>query len=301
MAIAPIALFVYNRPWHTQQTVEALQKNEYAETSELFVFSDGPQSDKDRENVNTVREYLKSVTGFKKVIIVERDKNSGLAQSVISGVTEIVNRYGRIIVLEDDMTTSPYFLRFMNEALEFYNDEEKVISVHGYIYPVKAKLPETFFLKGADCWGWATWKRGWDIFEPHGRKLLDELRTRELTRRFDFDGAYGYTKMLEDQVNGKNDSWAVRWYASAFLRDKLTLYPGKSLICNIGTDASGTHCENSGLFETEISREPVRIGHIPIEENTDARAAIKEYFHSSSPSLVRSAADRLNRILKSKR
>ena len=152
MILAPITLFTYNRLWHTQQTIEALRNNELADVSELFLFSDGPKSEADREKVQSVREYLKSVTGFKKVAVVERDRNLGLAQSIISGVTEFVNKYGRVIVLEDDMLTSPFFLRFMNDALEFYKDEEKVISIHGYMYPVKAELPETFFLKGADCW-----------------------------------------------------------------------------------------------------------------------------------------------------
>jgi GT2 family glycosyltransferase len=192
----PIALFVYNRLWHTQQTVEALKKNKLAAESELFVFSDGARTGADKEKIRAVREYLKTVNGFKKVTVIEWNRNLGLAQSIISGVTQIVNRYGRIIVLEDDIVTSPYFLRFMNEALEFYKDEEKVISIHGYIYPVKAKLPETFFLRGADCWGWATWKRGWELFEPDGRKLLNELKAKKLTRRFDFDGAYSYTGML---------------------------------------------------------------------------------------------------------
>jgi len=163
--LAPIVLFVYNRPWHMRQTIEALQKNELAEVSELFIFSDGPKSEADKEKVLEVREYIKTIPGFKSVTLIKRERNIGLAQSIITGVTDVINRYGRIIVLEDDMVTSPYFLKFMNEALEFYKDAEKVVCVHGYIYPIEAKLPETFFLRGADCWGWATWKRGWDLFD----------------------------------------------------------------------------------------------------------------------------------------
>ncbi len=297
MIIAPIALFTYNRVWHAQQTVEALQKNELADVSELIIFSDGPKSVTDKDKVRSVRDYFKKVTGFKKVTLIERDKNLGLAQSVIAGVTEIVNRYGCIIVLEDDMITSPYFLKFMNEALEFYKDEEKVMSVHGYIYPVEAKLPETFFLRGADCWGWATWKRGWNMFEADGNKLLIDLKTRRLTYRFDFDGSYSYTKMLEDQVKGKNDSWAIRWYASAFLKNKLTLYPGRSLIFNIGTDASGTHCEAVNTFDAKISHEHVNIAHIPLEEEENARQEITRYFRAFRTSLGRAIANRARRIL----
>ncbi|KKO18108.1 MAG: putative methyltransferase [Candidatus Brocadia fulgida] len=225
MELAPIALFVYNRPWHLRQTVESLNKNELAEFSELFVFSDGPKSEADKEKVLAVRKYIKTISGFKSVNIVEREQNLGLGNSIITGVTEIINRYGRIIVLEDDMISSPYFLRFMNEALEFYEDEERVASIHGYIYPLKTLLPETFFLRGADCWGWATWKRGWNLFETDGSKLLYELKKNNLLRKFDLNGTYPYTRMLKDQAKGKNHSWAIRWHASLFLKEKLTLYP----------------------------------------------------------------------------
>jgi hypothetical protein len=296
--LAPVALFVYNRLWHTQQTVEALKRNEPAAESELFVFSDGPRTEADREKVRAVREYLKTIDGFKEVTVIERDRNLGLAQSIITGVTGIVNRYGKIIVLEDDMVTSPYFLRFMNEALEFYKDEAKVISIHGYIYPVKARLPETFFLRGADCWGWATWKRGWDLFEPDGRKLLNELRARKLTHGFDFDGAYGYTRMLEEQIKGKNDSWAIRWYASAFLQDKLTLYPGRSLVCNIGADASGTHCGISTMYDTEVTGKPVSIESILLAEDPIARKEIGCFLKYAAPGLVKNTIRRVKVLVK---
>lgn len=159
--LAPIALFVYNRPMHTRQTVEALLANELAAESDLIIFADGAKSGKDADAVQEVREYIHSISGFKSIKINEQDTNQGLANSVIAGVTEVVNESGRIIVLEDDMVTSPYFLNYMNDSLEMYKDEDKVISIHGYMYPVKEKLPETFFLQGADCWGWATWKRGY--------------------------------------------------------------------------------------------------------------------------------------------
>jgi len=241
MNVAPIALFVYNRLKHTRQTVEALAKNELAADSELFVFSDGPRSEADRHTVQEVREYLKSITGFKTVTVTEREKNYGCARSIVGGITEVVNKYGRIIVVEDDIVTAPYFLRFMNDALEFYRDEEKVVCIHGYLYPVKANFPETFFLRGTDIWGWATWKRGWDLYEADGLKLLNELQAKKLTRAFDFDGYFGYTRMLKAQSKGMINTWDVQWSASAFLHGKLTLFPGRSLVRNIGYDSSGTH------------------------------------------------------------
>ena len=280
MNLAPIALFVYSRPWHTRQTVTALQKNDLSKESSLFVFSDGPRFERDRKNVMAVREYINQIKGFKSVTVVEREVNFGLARSIISGVTEIVNRYGKIIVLEDDIIVSPYFLKFMNEALEFYQEEHKVISIHGYIYPMKIRPPETFFIRGTDCWGWATWKRGWDLFEPDGRKLLNELKRGRLEKKFDINGAYPFTKMLKNQIRRKNDSWAVRWYASAFLNDKLTLYPGRSLAQNIGFDNSGTHCYGTNVLDTEISGEPIPLKPIPIEENVVVLKGIEEYLRS---------------------
>ena len=289
METAPIALFAYNRLSHLQRTVEALQRNELADNSELFCFSDGAKCETDQEKVLAVRKYIHSIPTFKKVTIIEREKNLGLAQSIISGVDEIVNAYGQIIVLEDDMVTSPFFLQYMNDALRFYRDEEQVISVHGYMYPVKAKLPETFFLKGADCWGWGTWKRGWQLFEADGQKLLDSLKAMNLSRQFDFDGSYAYTEMLEEQVTGKNDSWAIRWYASAFLNGKLTLYPGKSLLANTGLDESGTHCGLTNLFDGRVNLRSVRIQEIPLTENRPARKSVKKFFRSLDPSLARRA------------
>ena len=277
---APIALFVYNRPWHTQKTVEALLANADAAQTALIVFSDGARNDEARQSVSAVRSYIRSVTGFKSISIIEREANFGLACSIIDGVTRICAEYGRVIALEDDLVTAPNFLAYMNEALALYEHDERVISIHGYVYPVSATLPETFFLKGADCWGWATWKRGWDLFESDGRVLLQGLTQRKLSHRFDFDGAYPYTKMLKNQIKKKNNSWAIRWYASAFLKDKLTLYPGRSLVHNIGNDSSGTHCSTTNVYAVAISNIPVKVGPIVVEENLFARQQIIGFFRS---------------------
>jgi hypothetical protein len=297
MNYAPIAMFVFNRLWHTQQSLEALRNNELATDSELYVFSDGPRSEADRENVESVRNYLKSITGFKSVTVVEREKNLGCARSITSGVTDIVNRYGRIIVVEDDIVTSTYFLRYMNDALELYQNEERVVCIHGYLYPVKKKLPNIFFLKGADIWGWATWKRGWDLYEHDGEILFEELNTRKLTREFDFDGSFHYTRMLKEQNEGKLDTWDINWYASAFLRDKLTLYPGKSLVNNIGNDCSGTHSNATDKYTTDISCEPVKIERIQLEENQAARVAFKKYFRSLRLPFCQRAMKRIKRMM----
>ncbi len=283
MNLAPIVLFVYNRPRHLRQTVEALQKNDLANESELFIFSDGAKPGAE-EKVKEVREYIKTIKGFKKITIIEREKNWGLANNIIDGVTRIVNEYGKIIVLEDDLVTSPYFLKFMNEALEMYKDEEKVASIHGYIYPID-DLPDTFFIRGADCWGWATWKEKWKIFESDGKKLLNEVKRRNLQKEADFNGSYGYTKMLEDQTKGKNNSWAIRWYFSAFLKDMLTLYPEKSYVKNIGFDKEGTHCKTeTNIFDTELNDKFI-LNKIEVKENLDARRKMEEYLRNNQQNI----------------
>ena len=283
VSTAPILLFTYKRLWHAQECVKSLKKNIMACDSELIVFSDGPKRSEDNTAVESIRKYIKTINGFKKVSLVERRVNLGLAKSIISGVSEAVKNHGRVIVLEDDLVTSPFFLKFMNDALEYYQEDERVISVHGYVYPVHATLPDTFFLRGADCWGWATWKRGWDLFEPDGEKLLGEIRNRKLERDFDFGGNYPYTKMLKDQTRGKNDSWAIRWHASAYLAGKFTLYPGRSLVRNIGADNSGTHTGKTFVFDTMVSEEPIMVSTIPVEESRSARREIERYFRRTKP------------------
>lgn len=273
MKRAPIVLFTYNRLWHTQQTVEALQKNLLASESELFIFSDGGKNEDDWKKVYAVREYLHTIDGFKKTHITEQKENKGLANSIIEGVTKIVNKYGRIIVLEDDLVTSKYFLQYMNDALDIYENCEEVACISGYIYPIDA-LPDTFFIKGADCWGWATWKRGFDIFSANGKELLKQICSRGLEVEFDFENSYPYTQMLKNQINGKNNSWAVRWYASIFLKNKLCLYPQKAFVQNIGCDGTGTHCENSNIFDVKILKKYRGIKKITPEEDEESRKKI---------------------------
>jgi hypothetical protein len=290
---APVALFVYNRPWHSRQTIEALQANALAWETELYIFSDGPRAEADVKKVEEVRNYVRSVNGFQSVHIVESNVNQGLARSIIAGLTNVLQTNGSIIVLEDDMVTSPFFLTYMNRALDLYENETDVISIHGYVYPVKEALPETFFLKGADCWGWSTWKRGWDLFEENGSVLLQELKHKALTHEFDFYGTYPYTRMLEKQIRGENDSWAIRWYASAFLKNKLTLYPGKSLVRNIGNDTSGTHTWDNARFDQHVLAQSIELHKLEPKEDVRGKEIISDYFKSTAPSLLKKVFSRL--------
>jgi len=277
MSLAPLLLFVYNRPYHTRKTIEALLENESASETDLIIYSDA-SIDPFNNKVLETRNYIKSVIGFRSIVIIERSKNWGLSRNIIDGVTSVINEYGKVIVLEDDLVVSPFFLKYMNEALDFYEKEEQIVCIHGYVYPVKRKLPETFFIKGADCWGWATWKRGWDLFCLDGKFLLDEINRYNMKREFDFEGSYPYYKMLKRQVEGSNDSWAIRWYASAFLNNKLTLYPGTSLVTQIGMDGSGTHCGANSIYDVQLLNRPINISKIPIEQTLSARKIFTYYF-----------------------
>lgn len=280
--LAPIILFVYNRPNHTLQTLNALQNNELSKNSVLYIYADGIKVNANSETIqkiNETREIIKNKKWCKDVFIIEREQNFGLAKSVILGVTEIINKHNKAIVLEDDLITSPYFLNYMNEALDKYEYINSVACISGYIYPVN-NLPDLFFIKGADCWGWATWKRAWDLFETDGQKLLNELNEKKLTRQFDLNNSYPYTKMLQEQISGLNNSWAIRWLASAFLNNKLCLYPGKSLVNNIGTDGSGSHPGETDVYNTIPLNKPVILTDIKIEENKNALKKISSYFRA---------------------
>ena len=163
--LSPICLFTYNRLDETRQTVEALKRNFLAPLSCLYIFSDGPKDETITQKVNEVRQYIKTIGGFKAIKIFESPVNRGLAKSIIDGVTQIIEKYGRVIVLEDDLITSPNFLDFMNYALEFYQNKERVLSISGYSfsinYPNDYKYDVAIGFR-ASSWGWATWKDRWN-------------------------------------------------------------------------------------------------------------------------------------------
>ena len=283
---APVVLFAYRRPDHLRRALDSLAANSGADQTQVSIYCDGAKSAADREAVEQVREIARSANGlgtFASVRVIERDHNMGLANSVISGVTEALKVHSRVIVMEDDLVVSPDFLEYMNQALELYANNEEVISIHGFMYSVPPVLPQTVFLRGADCWGWATWRRGWELFEPDAQKLLKELDRSPDRTQFDFDGAFPYRQMLKDQAKGTIDSWAVRWYASAFLANKLTLYPGQSLVENIGQEGSGTHSQSATSHEVVAKGIDRPIQGIAVSETFLARKVISETLKSARP------------------
>lgn len=280
LSYAPVVLFVYNRPWHARQTVEALKRNELASESELFVFSDGWKNNEDKPKVLEVREFLKTINGFKKVHIIERERNYGLANNIIDGITKIVNKYGKIIVLEDDIITSPYFLRFMNDALKRYENEERVFGVTGYAYPInKEGLPSAYFLKAFACWGWGTWARAWKFFEKNPDKLI-KIFTKKMIRDFNFDNSRDFWFQVVANKEGKLDSWAIFFYAAVFINNGLFLTPRDSFTKNIGLDGTGIHRDKTTAFDTDLVSKYNIVFPEKIEELPLARQRHIEYFRT---------------------
>jgi hypothetical protein len=282
--LSPIALFVFNRPWHTEQTLEALSRNELADQSVLYIFCDGYKKNETTEGIEkikSVREICRRKKWAKEVIILEKEVNKGLAASIISGVTEILEKHGKVIVLEDDLKTSAGFLRYMNDALDFYDSEEKVMHISGYWFPVKKsaeRLPETFFYRAASCWGWATWKRAWQNLETDANDLKEKIaQMPQGIKRFNVENSYPHLMQLNQNIKGEINTWAIKWYASVFLHDGLCLHPNVSLVQNTGFDNSGFHSKTTSIFDWPALSSDIRINSIPLQENTTAIKLLQQF------------------------
>ena len=257
MNLAPIVLFVYNRPWHTEQTLNTLALNNLADKSVLYIYCDGPKKNASEESlkkINEVRQLVKAKKWCKEVIVIEKDINLGLANSVIKGVTEVIEKHGSAIVLEDDIITGTYFLKFMNDGLNLYKDEKEVFGVSGLKFPSSSVIKKsTYFLPIMSSWGYGTWVDRWNKINFDGNELLDIVKSKKIENQLDF-GTITYYKMLKDQTLGKNDSWAVRFYVSMFLQKGVFLYPNITLLKNIGLDGTGVHCNNDSelLFPVDM-------------------------------------------------
>jgi len=245
--LAPIALFVYDRPKHLMQTLRALEKNRLAIDSELFIFADGPKFDADlaiKSRIIEVSDIINQDWKFKAVNISRNSENQGLANSVINGVSILVKKYGNVIVLEDDLVTSSNFLTYMNNALHLYINDSNVMQISGYQFPIRfpGSVSSTFFLPFTTSWGWGTWKRSWDLFDSEANGWEALKTDRELKYRFDLNGTVPYTKMLRMQMDSKSiDSWAIRWYWCVFKYNGLVLYNKDSFVENIGFGKGSTH------------------------------------------------------------
>ena len=265
---APVVLFAFNRPSHLERTLKALASNDLAAETRLHIYIDGPRSSNDIPQIVGCAKIAARPWSFANIETHVRDSNQGLAASIISGVTAMLEQYDRVIVMEDDLVTSRYFLQYMNDGLGIYADEPRVASIHGWCFPHSVQSPpETFFLRGADCWGWATWRRAWRYFEPDSGILLKRLAGAGLESAFDVGDSYPYVRMLQDQRAGRVNSWAIRWHASTFLENMYTLNPGRSLVHNIGIDSSGTNCGTTNRLDVPLAVTPIRVERQPVLTN----------------------------------
>ncbi|MDB5062671.1 MAG: sugar transferase, partial [Mucilaginibacter sp.] len=206
--------------------------------------------------------------------------------SIISGVTQLVNEYGKVIVFEDDLLSSPYTLRFFNDALTRYANNEEVMHIGAYMFDLKDKtLPETFFFRVAFSWGWATWAHAWKNFEPDIDKLIQGF-DKEKINQFSIDDTMNFWKQMQDFKAGKNNSWAIRWYASIFLKKGLTLNPLHSLIHNIGHDGSGVHSNIENMYQVQIAQQAVKQFPAIVQENEQAYRAIKHFLKNRKGSFL---------------
>jgi hypothetical protein len=303
MSTAPIILFVYNRPDHTLRTLQALENNALAAESELFIYADAAKNEQSVAAVEQVRQIIKGEWKFKTVNLILRDTNCGLAANVIDGVSKIVKQYGRVIVLEDDLVTSPYALDYFNDALALYEHQDRVMQISGYGYPVKGleTLPETFFFRVANSWGWATWERAWEHFNPDIDSLTDDF-TSEQIHQFSIEGKENFWKQVQEFKAGKINSWAIRWYASVFKNNGLVVYPRNSLTQNIGNDGSGTHTAAETTYQVVLADKKIKEFPQDIQEHAQAYESIKYFYAHRKGSLlqrgIRFAKKKINELKK---
>jgi len=290
MTFAPIALFAFNRPGHLARTLAALAENPGASGSHLIIFCDGSRSSQEQERVDAVRRIATSACGFRSVTLRTRAENAGLRTSIVEGVTRLLTENERVIVLEDDMVTSPFFLGYMNGALDRFRDFPQVMHIAGYMWPIAANgLPDAFFLRCSSCWGWATWSRAWRHFRV-GRDPDANPPSRREIHAFNLDSSFDYWSMLRNDEAGRIRTWAVWWYWSVFRQNGLCLHPRESLVRQEGLDGSGTHCisgqESASLLAGEALAVP-ELGAAGPFEDIRALAGLRAHHLAHRPRALR--------------
>lgn len=265
MQLAPIVIFAFNRPNALRNTIQSLLKNEEAKESDLYIFVDGARLNKkgDQEKVNAVQDYVKGIKGFKNFHYTFSDKNKGLGNSIIEGVTQVINQYGKAIILEDDLVFSTNFLSYMNQGLNQYEKEIKVFSICGYSNKIKVPKEykyDTYFCTRSSSWGWGTWANRWNSIDWELKNWEQYSSQRKAFNKW---GGSDCFKMLNDWKNGKNQSWAIRFCFAEFLQNKISLFPIISKIKNNGFNGEGTNCKKWSRFRYEFDNEGKKIFSFP--------------------------------------
>jgi hypothetical protein len=299
----PVVIFCYDRLDMISQTVASLKKNWLANETPVYIFSDGAKGPSDKDNVNQVRQYIRTITGFQKITILERECNFGLAVNIVSGVSKILESYEAVIVLEDDIVTAPYFLDFMNDALDAYSDDLKVCQVAGYSflerYESHYNLDDTYFIKGADCLAWGTWKRAWSSYRSDSINLYSDIVSRNLTRSINRGDSYNYMKMLASNASGVTNSWAINWLSHNIIEDRYVLFPLKSLALHIGVDNRATNYTISGLdaLNVDIFKGKVEVVIQEVTEQPQTGLAYNAFLRDLRGSFLRRLCLKISTML----
>lgn len=295
---APVVLFVYNRLDHTTNVINSLRKNLLADQTDLYIFSDAAKSENGLEKVNAVREYIRKAdwrSSFQSVTVVEAEQNKGLAKSIIGGVTAILEKYGKVIVVEDDLVLSPYFLKYMNGALDYYKDVPDVWSISGYSFPMKSlrNYPhDVFYSYRGSSWGWATWLDRWVKTDWEVKDYQELMRDKERQKHFNLGGS-DLTGMLGLQMEGKINSWAIRWVYTQSNLNMYTVYPKNSYILNDGCDGSGTNSGTHRELETDIKES---VANCRFERLGIDKRIAREFWYKYSDTLDKKIKRNLKKI-----
>jgi glycosyltransferase involved in cell wall biosynthesis len=279
--LAPIVLFCYNRPLHLRQTIESLQLNDQATESDLIIYSDGPKTESDKHSIAEIRSYLANITGFKNIKIISSGQNKGLAASIIKGVSEVLEQYKKVIVLEDDMLSTPDFLTFMNEALDAYHSRQDIFSVTAYSPPIS--IPQNykkdlFLAPRASSWGWGTWLEKWKKADWEVKDFAQLKRDKPQINAFT-KGGEDLWPMLVKQQRSVINSWAIRWTYSQFKNNAFGVYPVHSKIKNIGTDGSGTNFTfKTGYYGAEMNPEKISVDP-DLQPDQEVIESFRKYYH----------------------
>lgn len=298
---APIVMFVYNRPEHVKQVIDNLKKCDLAIDSDLYIYSDAAKTDNQIEKVNEVRKLCEQIKGFNSVTLIKQNNNLGLAKNIIEGVTSIINQYGKIIVLEDDLLVSQQFLLYMNKCLDNYTDDKTIWHISAWNYPIEASgLPEVFPIRVMNCWGWATWKDRWQHFEKNPEKLMYQFN-KKMIYDFDMNDSGSFWSQIVANHQGKINTWAIFWYATIFINQGLCLNPKHSLVTNIGHDGSGTHQSTAqqtyttALQESKIDLDNIIINQ-PLKENQLAFNRIVQFYQDLKPGLYKRLKFKIHKV-----
>ena len=277
MTRTPVALFTYNRVEHTARVLDSLANCARFEECSLHIYCDAAKTEEQTEAVESTRQLVRSQAEKLNATVVEQETNLGLARSVVAGVTDLCDRFGNTIVVEDDLVLNPGFLDYMLQALDRYADESAVYQISGYMFPVSHHSGEDAFLMPLiTTWGWATWQRAWKIFDWDASEAHEQLKDPTLRKRFDLNNSYPYSVILENQLNGLTNSWGILFWWQVFKAGGLALHPRRSFVWNGGFDSSGTNCGDQGWSNDQSPEEVTDWTHesfkFPSEVTIDQKA-----------------------------